>query len=187
MGEYCDWALKSELEKKYHDEEWGVPVYDDTKLFEMLILEGMQAGLSWVTVLSKREAMRKAFDDFNPLMIEKYTEKKIADLLQNEKIIRNKLKLKALSSNAKAFIQMQKEFGSFANYLWSYVDDKPIINRWSSIEQVPNNTALSDTISKDLKKRGFKFVGTTIVYAFLQAVGVVNDHVSYCHCSRKNN
>lgn len=176
----CAWALKSELEKKYHDEEWGVPQYDDRILFEFLVLEYMQAGLSWITILNKREAMRKAFDDFDPQIIKDYDEKKQEELLENKDIIRNKLKIKALSVNARAFLKIQKEFGSFSNYLWGYVDNKPIINRFEKMEDVPANTELSDIISKDLKKRGFKFIGTTIVYAYMQAVGVVHDHLVGC-------
>ncbi|EDU38511.1 MULTISPECIES: DNA-3-methyladenine glycosylase I [Clostridium] len=179
--QYCDWALKNEAEKKYHDEEWGIPVHDDRVLFEFLVLEYMQAGLSWDTILSKRENMSKAFDQFNPLIIANYSESKIEELMQNKGIIRNKLKLKALPVNAKIFLEIQREFGSFSNYLWRYVDDKPIINQWKKSEDVPSNTKLSDIISKDLKRRGFKFVGTTVIYAFLQAAGVVNDHLIYCH------
>ncbi len=181
--QYCDWALKNEAEKKYHDEEWGgIPVHDDRVLFEFFVLEYMQAGLSWDTILSKRKNMRKAFDQFNPLIIVNYSESKIEELMHNKGIIRNKLKLKALPVNAKIFLEIQKEFGSFSNYLWKYVDGEPIINQWErGGEDVPSNTKLSDIISKDLKRRGFKFVGTTIIYAFLQAVGVVNDHLIYCH------
>ena len=181
---YCEWALVNDQMKKYHDEEWGVPIYDDDKLFELLILEGMQAGLSWATILSKRENMRQAFDKFKPNLIINYKEEKIDELLQNEGIIRHRLKLKSLSVNAKAFLEVQREFGSFSNYIWSFVDNTPIINAWENIEDVPSNNTLSDIISKDLKKRGFKFVGTTIIYSFLQAAGIVNDHMIYC-CARK--
>lgn len=180
----CEWALVNEQMKNYHDEEWGVPVYDDTKLFELLILEGMQAGLSWATILSKRENMRQAFDQFNPNTIINYKEEKIDELLQNEGIIRHRLKLKSLSVNAAAFIEIQREFGSFSNYIWSFVDNAPIINAWENIEDVPSNNSLSDEISKDLKKRGFKFVGTTIVYSFLQAAGIINDHMIYCYAKK---
>lgn len=184
--QYCDWALKSEMEKKYHDEEWGIPVHDDRVLFEFLVLEYMQAGLSWETILSKRETMRKAFDQFNPSIIANYSETKIEELMQDRGIIRNKLKLKALPVNARVFLEIQKEFGSFSKYLWMYVDGEPIINQWERIEDVPSSTKLSDIISRDFKKKGFKFVGTTTIYAFLQAVGVVHDHLIYCH-KHKNN
>nr|WP_306419567.1 DNA-3-methyladenine glycosylase I [Anaerosalibacter massiliensis] len=151
--QYCDWALKSEMEKKYHDEEWGIPVHDDRVLFEFLVLEYMQAGLSWETILSKRETMRKAFDQFNPSIIANYSETKIEELMQDKGIIRNKLKLKALPVNARVFLEIQKEFGSFSKYLWMYVDGEPIINQWERIEDVPSSTKLSDIISKDFKKR----------------------------------
>lgn len=177
----CDWAVKSELERKYHDEQWGVPSYDDRFLFEMLILEGMQAGLSWITILQKRDNMRLAFDNFDPYIISNYTEKKLQELMENPNIIRNRLKLNSLPLNAKSFIEIKKKFGSFSNYLWEYVDNRPIINYWEKIEEVPVKTELSEKISKDLKKRGFKFVGPTIIYSFLQAVGVINDHLIYCH------
>lgn len=177
----CDWAVKSELERKYHDEQWGVPSYDDRFLFEMLILEGMQAGLSWITILQKRDAMREAFDNFDPYIISNYTEEKIQELMENSSIIRNRLKLRSLPINAQSFIATKDEFGSFSNYLWRYVDNKPIINSWKEAEEVPAKTELSEKISKDLKKRGFKFVGPTIIYSFLQSVGVINDHLIYCH------
>ena len=176
----CDWALVNEQMKKYHDEEWGVPVYDDNKLFELLILEGMQAGLSWATILSKRENMRQTFDQFNYNVIIDYKEDKIDELMQNPGIIRNNLKLKSLAINAKSFLDVQREFGSFSNYIWSFVDNTPIINQWEKIEDVPSSNNLSEIISKDLKKRGFKFVGTTIIYSFLQASGIINDHMIYC-------
>lgn len=176
----CEWALVNEEMKKYHDEEWGLPVYDDNKLFELLILEGMQAGLSWATILAKRENMRQAFNQFDTNLIIEYKEEKIDELLQNSGIIRNKLKLKSLAVNAKAFQDVQREFGSFSKYIWSFVDNTPIINKWEDIKDVPSNDSLSDIISKDLKKRGFKFVGTTIIYSFLQASGIINDHMIYC-------
>lgn len=183
----CEWvADASPLDQAYHDKEWGVPVHDDKKLFEFLVLEGMQAGLSWSTILRRRETMRKAFDNYNLKKIIKYDQTKIDDLLNDPGIIRNKLKVNAVIINAKLFMEIQKEFGSFSNYLWGYVDNEPIVNRWKSITDIPVSTPLSDTISKDLKKRGFKFVGTTIMYAYLQAVGVVNDHEKRCFCSEAN-
>ena len=176
----CDWANKSELEKKYHDEEWGIPVHNDKKLFKMLILEGKQAGLSWTTVLSKMETLYEAFDDFDPNIIIKYDDKKVEELLKNEGVIRNKLKIDAVINNAKQYFKLCEEFGSLDKYLWAYVDNKPIKNSWTKIEEVPARTELSDKISKDLKKRGFKFVGSTIIYAFMQAIGMVNDHLVTC-------
>jgi DNA-3-methyladenine glycosylase I len=168
------------LYRNYHDHEWGVPVYDDRVLFEFLILEGVQAGLSWHTVLKKRENYRKAYDGFDPVKVAAYDEQKIAGLLQNEGLIRNRLKIAASITNAQRFLEVQKEFGSFANYIWSFVDHKPIINHFESLKDLPATTPLSDKISKDLKKRGFKFVGSTIVYAHMQATGMVNDHLVNC-------
>ncbi|GAB4285967.1 MAG: DNA-3-methyladenine glycosylase I [Candidatus Dojkabacteria bacterium] len=177
----CSWVnLKNRIYIKYHDEEWGVPVHDDRKLFEMLVLEGAQAGLSWSTVLNKRENYRKAFDNFDVKMVAKYDTKKIAELLNNEGIIRNRLKINAAIKNAKSFISIQEEYGSFSNYLWNFVDGKQIVNSFKSYKDAPKRTELSDLISKDLKKRGMSFVGSTIIYAFLQAVGVVNDHEVEC-------
>ncbi len=176
----CGWCGDDELYVRYHDEEWGVPVYDDAKLFEFLVLETFQAGLSWITVLKKRENFRKAFDDFDYHKIARYSEEKIASLLQDKGIIRNKLKVRATVTNAQAFINTQKEFGSFSNYIWGFVKGTPIVNQYASLSEVPANTVLSDAISKDLKKRGFKFVGTTVVYAHMQATGMVNDHVTDC-------
>ncbi|MFY0713354.1 DNA-3-methyladenine glycosylase I [Seonamhaeicola sp. NFXS20] len=176
----CSWCEGDTLYKKYHDEEWGVPVYDDAKLFEFLILETFQAGLSWITVLRKRENFRKAFDDFNYKKIAQYKQDKINQLLQDTGIIRNKLKVNATVTNAQAFIKIQEEFGSFSNYIWGFIDGKPIKNNFKTLSEVPANTPLSDTISKDLKKHGFKFVGTTVVYAHMQATGMVNDHVISC-------
>jgi len=176
----CGWCLGSELYIAYHDEEWGVPVYDDTILFEFLILETFQAGLSWITVLKKRENFRKAFDNFDYKKIATYNQKKIDSLLENEGIIRNKLKIKATITNAQAFMNVQKEFGSFSKYIWEYIDGKPIKNTLNNYKDAPANTALSDTISKDLKKRGFKFVGSTVIYAHMQATGMVNDHEIDC-------
>lgn len=179
----CEWApIKEghEFYTKYHDEEWGVPIHDDKELFEFLILEGAQAGLSWSTVLKKRENYRKAFDGFDFKKIAKYDDKKKAELLKNEGIIRNKLKVDSAVKNAKAFLEIIKEFGSFDKYLWKFVDNKPIKNKFKSMKQVPPKTELSDKISEDLKKRGMNFAGSTIMYAFLQAVGIVNDHEVTC-------
>ncbi len=176
----CGWCIGDELYEAYHDLEWGVPVKDDDTLFEFLILETFQAGLSWITVLKKRDNFRKAFDYFDYQKIAKYDEAKIQSLLKNEGIIRNKLKVRATVSNALAFIEIQKEFGSFSNYIWGYVDGKPIKNKFKNYKDAPANTELSDALSKDLKKRGFKFVGSTVVYAHMQATGMVNDHEVGC-------
>jgi len=176
----CDWAGNDSAYIKYHDEEWGVPVHNDRKLFEMLILEGAQAGLSWITILKKRENYKNAFDNFKPEIIAKYKSKKINNLLTNAGIVRNKLKINSAVINAKAFILIQKEFGSFDNYIWSFVNGKPIKNKWKKLKELPAHTPLSDKISKDLKKRGLKFVGSTICYSFMQAVGIVNDHLTNC-------
>lgn len=176
----CGWCKGDALYEAYHDEEWGVPVRDDDTLFEFLILETFQAGLSWITVLKKRENFRKAFDRFNYKKIAKYDQTKIDELLQNEGIIRNKLKVKATITNAQSFMNIQKEFGSFATYIWAFVDNKPVKNNIKDYRKAPANTALSDTLSKDLKKRGFKFVGSTVVYAHMQATGMINDHEISC-------
>jgi DNA-3-methyladenine glycosylase I len=176
----CDWAVKSELEQEYHDKVWGIPVHDDRKLFKMLILEGKQAGLSWSTILKKMDTLCEAFDDFDPAILVTYDDAKIESLLQNNGVIKNKLKVNAVVNNAKAYFKLCEEFGSLDNYLWKFVDNKPIVNAWTKIEDVPANTSISDAISKDLKKRGFKFVGTTIIYSFMQAVGMVNDHLVSC-------
>jgi DNA-3-methyladenine glycosylase I len=181
----CSWCLKDDLYKQYHDEEWGVPVYDDNKLFEMLCLEGAQAGLSWYTVLSKRENYRKAFDNFNAQKMSRYSGKKVETLLQNPGIIRNRLKVNAFIQNAKVFLEVQNEFGSFSKYIWQFTGGKPITNNPSTLKQVPSKTKESDAMSKDLLKRGFKFVGSTICYAFMQATGMVNDHVADCWKRRK--
>ncbi len=178
----CGWVNQDPLYIDYHDHEWGVPVYDDRLLFEYLNLEGAQAGLSWYTILKKRENYRKAFDHFDPNIIISYDEKKIEELLQNEGIVRNKLKINAVISNAKAFLKVVEEFGSFSAYIWSFVDGKPIIHHFKDLSEVPATTDISDRLSKDLKKRGFKFVGSTICYAFMQATGMVNDHVESCFC-----
>jgi DNA-3-methyladenine glycosylase I len=176
----CNWAGEDPLYVAYHDTEWGIPVLDDAKLFEFLILETFQAGLSWITVLRKRENFRLAFDNFDYKKIAKYSEMKQTELLQNAGIIRNKLKIKATISNALAFIEIQKEFGSFSDYIWEFVEHKPIQNKWNSEDEVPANTPISDIISKDLKNRGFKFVGSTVIYAHMQATGMVNDHTIDC-------
>jgi DNA-3-methyladenine glycosylase I len=177
----CDWVpLDNPLYVKYHDEEWGVPIHDDQLLFEFLVLEGMQAGLSWLTILRKRESFRTAFDHFNPREIALYNEKKIEELMQNSGIIRNRLKISAAIQNAKAFLNVQAEFGSFDSFIWQFVKGKAIVNQWKTLKEIPAKTPLSDTISKDLKKRGFKFVGSTIIYAHMQATGMVNDHTIDC-------
>lgn len=176
----CSWCGKDHLYIAYHDEEWGVPVYDDDTLFEFLILETFQAGLSWITILKKRENFRKALDHFDYKKIANYSQEKVELLLQDAGIIRNKLKIKATITNAQAFMEIQKEFGSFSKYIWEFVDGKPIINTYKNLTEMPANTSLSDALSKDLKKRGFKFVGSTVVYAHMQATGMVNDHVSEC-------
>ena len=181
----CSWCLSEQLYIDYHDEEWGEPVHDDQLLFEMLILEGAQAGLSWITVLRKRENYRKAFDNFNPKKIIKYKEKKIQALLQNEGIIRNKLKINSVVTNAKIFLEIQKEFGSFDHYIWKFTDYKTIVNRPKTMSQVPATSKESDAMSKDMKKRGFKFIGSTICYAFMQACGMVDDHVMSCWKKKK--
>ncbi len=176
----CGWA-KNELAIDYHDTEWGVPLHDDRGLFEFLILEGAQAGLSWDTILRKRENYRKAFDGFDVNKVARYTEKRIEKLLQDEGIIRNRLKVTSAVSNAKAFLKVQKEFGSFDKYIWDFIDGKPIVNKWNQIGQVPATSPVSDAISKDMKKRGFNFVGSTIMYAHMQATGMVNDHLTSCY------
>lgn len=180
MKQRCFWVSEDPLYIEYHDKEWGVPVYDDDSLFEFLILETFQAGLSWITVLKKRENFREAFDSFDYEKITKYGEDKFNELLQNAGIIRNKLKIKATISNAQAFMKVQEEYGSFSKYIWEFVDGKPIKNAFEKREDVPATTELSDKISKDLKKRGFKFVGSTVIYAFMQATGMVNDHTTDC-------
>jgi len=176
----CEWCGEIPIYVKYHDEEWGVPVHDDNKLFEMLILEGAQAGLSWLTVLKKRENYKKAFDNFNPEIIAEYNQEKIDELLNNKGIIRNRLKIAWAIKNAKVFLSIQKEFGSFDKYIWSFVNGEPIINKFKTLKEIPVRTEISDLLSKDLIKRGCKFVGSTICYAFMQAVGMVNDHTTNC-------
>lgn len=181
----CSWCEKDDLYRKYHDEEWGKPVYDDETIFEFLILESFQAGLSWYTILSKRDNFRKAFDRFNYKKIAGYTDQKVEALLQDPGIIRNRLKVLATISNAKAFMEVQKEFGSFSKYIWGFVDGEPIDHHPRTLKEVPATTAVSDALSKDLKKRGFKFLGSTVVYAHMQATGMVNDHIADCHTRKK--
>ena len=176
----CPWPGADPLYQAYHDKEWGVPVRTDKKLFEFLILEGVQAGLSWITILRKREAYRKAYANFDWNKVALYDEKKLEELLQNPGIIRNRLKIKASVTNAKAFIKVREEFGTFNKYIWSFVDGKPIQNKWSAMKEVPAVTELAERISKDLKTRGFTFVGSTIIYAHMQATGMVNDHITSC-------
>ena len=176
----CAWCKGDALYEKYHDEEWGKPVYDDQKLFEFLLLETFQAGLSWITILRKRENFAKAFDNFDYKTIAKYNDNKIADLLQDAGIIRNRLKVLAAISNAQAFMKIQDEFGSFSKYYWNFTNGKPIDNNFVSMSQIPATSPLSDAISKDMKKRGFKFVGSTVIYANMQATGMVNDHIAEC-------
>lgn len=176
----CVWCIGDTLYEGYHDEEWGVPVYDDATLFEFLVLETFQAGLSWITILKKRENLRKAFDDFDYHKISEYELSKVEDLLQDSGIIRHRLKINSTITNAQAFMNVQKEFGSFSNYIWDFVNGKPIKNANENYKDAPANTPLSDAISKDLKKHGFKFVGTTVIYAFMQAIGMVNDHTVDC-------
>ncbi|MCF8321534.1 MAG: DNA-3-methyladenine glycosylase I [Flavobacterium sp.] len=176
----CAWCEKDDLYRDYHDNEWGNPVYDDETIFEFLVLETFQAGLSWYTILSKRENFRKAFDHFDYKMIALYKEEKIQELLLNAGIIRNQLKIRATVTNALAFIKVQEEFGSFSKYIWGFTNEKPIDNFPKTLKDIPATSTISDTLSKDLKKRGFKFVGSTVVYAHMQATGMVNDHVEDC-------
>jgi DNA-3-methyladenine glycosylase I len=177
----CSWPSDDKLMIKYHDKEWGVPLHSDKKLFEFLILEGFQAGLSWRTVLYKRENFRKAFDNFDYDKVAKYDKRKINSLLRDEGIIRNRLKVEGAVKNAKSFLQIRKEFGTFDNYIWGFVNYKPIQNKFKSLKELPARTELSDLISKDMKKRGFTFVGSTIIYAHMQATGMVNDHLINCY------
>ena len=180
MKKRCEWAGSDPLYIEYHDNEWGVPLHDDRKIFEMLVLEGAQAGLNWLTVLRKRENYRKAFDNFDPTKVAKYDSEKFQKLLANEGIIRNKLKIYSAIQNARAFLEVQKEFGSFDAYIWQFVGGKPIHNSWKSLSELPSQTAESEAMSKDLKRRGFRFVGPTICYAHMQATGMVNDHIVSC-------
>lgn len=181
----CSWCLKDDLYKNYHDSEWGTPLHDDQKLFELLCLEGAQAGLSWYTILSKRENYRKAFDNFDPVKMSKYNAAKIEKLLLDAGIVRNRLKVNAFVTNAKTYLAIQKEFGSFDKYIWQFVGGKPIVNDVKGMGSVPAKTEISDAMSKDLLKRGFKFVGSTICYAFMQASGMVDDHVNDCWKKKK--
>jgi DNA-3-methyladenine glycosylase I len=176
----CPWPSGDTLMMEYHDKEWGVPVHDDRKLFEFIILDTFQAGLSWKTVLHKRENFRRALDNFEAVKIAKYSEKKVQSLLQDEGIIRNQLKIRATITNAKAFLAIQKEFGSFDKYIWQFTGNKTMVNKWKKLSDIPARSAESDQMSKDLIKRGFKFVGSTICYAFMQAAGMVNDHMVDC-------
>lgn len=177
----CPWAERTELERQYHDTEWGIPTRDDRRLFEFLLLEGAQAGLAWITVLRKRDAYRAAFDGFDPERIARYGEAKIAALLDTPELIRNRLKIVSAVTNAQAFLNIQAEFGSFADYLWGHVDGRAITQIWPRQEDLPSRSALSERLSKDLQQRGFRFVGPVICYSYLQAVGVVNDHIAGCY------
>ncbi|WP_297984564.1 DNA-3-methyladenine glycosylase I [uncultured Chryseobacterium sp.] len=176
----CGWCEKDDLYRKYHDEEWGTPVYDDETIFEFLILESFQAGLSWYTILSKRENFKKAFDNFDYRKISTYSDDKVEELMQNRGIIRNRMKIVATINNAKRFMEVQKEFGSFSKYIWEFVEGTPIINHHESLKDVPATTEISDRLAKDLKMRGFKFMGSTVVYAHMQATGMINDHLTNC-------
>ena len=179
MIQRCDWG-DDELLNMYHDQEWGVPLHDDVRLFEALILDGFQAGLSWLTILRKRESFRLAFDGFDPEKVAGYGQGKVDELLQDTGIVRNRMKIEAAIGNAKAFLDIQKEFGSFDRYIWGFVKGKPITNQWASLKDIPAKTELAERITRDLKGRGFRFVGPTIIYAFMQGVGMVNDHVTGC-------
>lgn len=181
MCERCNWGNTNPLMIKYHDEEWGMPLHDDRKLFEFIVLESFQAGLSWQIVLNKRENFREAFDFFDPEIIAGYDRLKMEELMNNASIIRNRLKIAACINNARCFLDVQKEFGSFDKYIWQFVNYRQIINCFNELSELPSKTPLSDKISKDLKKRGFKFVGSTVVYAHMQATGMVNDHLTYCY------
>ena len=178
----CGWSEKDDLYRKYHDEEWGKPVYDDATIFEFLVLESFQAGLSWYTILKKRENFNRAFDHFDYQKIALYSDEKVEKLMNNAGIVRNKLKILATINNAQKFLEVQQEFGSFSKYIWDFVDGKPIINQPKTLQDVPATTEISDALSKDLKKRGFKFLGSTVMYSHMQATGMVNDHLVDCHC-----
>jgi DNA-3-methyladenine glycosylase I len=181
----CEWCGDDPLYVDYHDKEWGVPLVDDRRLFEMLILEGAQAGLSWITILRKRDGYRSAFDGFDAEKIARYTGRRVESLLKNPGIVRNRLKVAATVSNARAFLDILESEPSFSDYIWQFVDGRPVVNRWKTVSEVPASTAQSDAMSRDLKKRGFRFVGTTICYAFMQATGMVNDHVTSCFRHRQ--
>ena len=176
----CEWCGDNELYQHYHDTEWGVPCYDDKTLFEFIVLEGAQAGLSWITILKKRENYRKAFANFDATKIARFNSRSVERLINNAGIVRNRLKIESTITNAKCFLEVQKEFGSFSNYMWGFLEGKPIQNKWKSLSDIPASTQLSDTISKDMKKRGFRFFGITVCYAHMQATGMVNDHVVGC-------
>lgn len=176
----CSWCGKDDMYIKYHDEEWGTPVFDDQKMFEFLVLESAQAGLSWRTILKRRENYRRAFDNFDVNKVADYDANRVEELMNNDGIVKNRKKIDAAINNAQRFIEVQKEFGSFCNYVWAFVDGKPIVNNWSNEEYIPANSPISDTLALDLKTRGFKFLGSTIIYSFMQATGLVNDHVTDC-------
>jgi len=176
----CEWCLSSEIYTEYHDKEWGTPLFDEQKHFEFLTLEAAQAGLSWITILKKRENYRKAYDYFDPQKVALYGEEKKAELLANAGIVRNRLKIESSINNAQKFLEVQKEFGSFSKYFWNFVGGKPVVGKWKTLDELPSRTELSDRISKDLKKRGFRFVGSTVIYSHLQAAGIVNDHLTDC-------
>lgn len=182
MENRCEWAQKNEIMAEYHDKEWGRPLHDDQKLFEFLILEGMQAGLSWLTILKKREAFRLAYENFDVQKVARLDQEKVDELMSNAGIIRNRQKIEASITNAQLFLKIVEEFGSFDHYIWKFIDHQPIINKWEKLSELPAKTGLSDVISADLKQRGFKFVGSTIVYAHMQATGMVNDHLLHCFC-----
>ena len=182
MENRCGWAQKDEIMTAYHDQEWGVPLHNDQKLFEFLILEGMQAGLSWLTILKKREAFRLAYENFDVQKVARFDKAKVEELMANAGIIRNRLKIEGSITNAKLFLQIVEEFGSFDRYIWKFVDFQPIVNHWEKLSDLPAKTDLSDAVSADLRKRGFKFVGSTIIYAHMQATGMVNDHLVSCFC-----
>ena len=186
MTNRCEWAQKSEIYSKYHDEEWGKPLHDDQKLFEFLILEGMQAGLSWITILKKREAFRIAYENFDVQKVASFDQQKVEEMMLDTSIIRNRMKIEASITNAQHFLEVVEEFGSFDRYIWGFVDHQPIVNRWTKLSELPAKTELSDRISEDLKRRGFKFVGSTIVYSHLQATGMINDHLVHCFCHPDN-
>ena len=182
MENRCGWAQKDEIMTAYHDQEWGVPLHNDQKLFEFLILEGMQAGLSWLTILKKREAFRLAYENFDVQKVARFDKAKVEELMANAGIIRNRLKIEGSITNAKLFLQIVEKFGSFDRYIWKFVDFQPIVNHWEKLSDLPAKTDLSDAVSADLRKRGFKFVGSTIIYAHMQATGMVNDHLVSCFC-----
>ena len=186
MKNRCEWAQKSEIYSNYHDDEWGKPLHNDQKLFEFLILEGMQAGLSWITILKKRDAFRSAYENFDVQKVASFDKQKVEELMLDAGIIRNRMKIEASITNARHFLEIVEEFGSFDHYIWGFVDHKPIINRWTRLSEIPAKTELSDRISADLKRRGFKFVGSTVVYSHMQATGMVNDHLVTCFCHPDN-